>query len=329
MGSKTRNRNDLQYIGSQPNSLEFNDLSRVTSLFPFRVGDPAVRSLSTPTLGSFSSPFPLFATADAAYDYYGTLTNTNGGSTPPNNTAQINDRSIAANQVALDEAVANGSLPGSLIGKQRDLFTASAVLGYNYQYNSIVVGIEADFSYLGRNPDASFAAGAPVVIGVNPIPISIGGGDYITSNALIEGEGNSEARWLATVRGRFGFAFDRALVYATGGLAFGRVKSSATIAVSDSFLGVPTVDAVWSGSYSKTRVGWALGAGFQYAISENWSLKAEYLHYDLGKHSYTLNSVNPDNVLPYDSGDYAMTVRARARTSGDIVRVGLNYRFGG
>ncbi len=321
---KTRNTNDLHYTGTPQSSLEFKELSRWTW---GGLVDPAVRSLSKPTLGSLSAPIPLFATAKSPYGYYGALTNTNGGNTPPNKTAQINDRSIAANQAALNDAVAGGSLPGSLIGKQRDLFTAGAVLGYNYQHNSIIVGLEADFSYLGRNPDASFVARAPVVVGVNPLPISLGGGDYITSKALIEGEGNNEARWLATVRGRFGFAVDRALVYATGGLAIGRVKSAATIAVNDSFLGFPTVDAVWSGSYSKTRVGWALGAGFQYAVSENWSVKAEYLHYDLGKHSYTLNSVNPDSVLPYDSGDYAMTVRANARTSGDIVRVGLNYRF--
>ena len=319
---KSSNRNDLNYTGTEPNSLEFN---RVRRLSGFSLTDPAVRALSTPTLGSLSGPFPLFATGDTPYGYYGTFTNS---SNPTNNTAQINDRSLDANQAALDQALANGSLPRRLMGKQRDLFTGGAALGYNYQFNSIVVGLEADFSYLGRNSEASFAAGAPVVVGVNPSLISLGGGDYITSNALIEGEGNNEARWLATVRGRFGFAIDRALVYATGGIAIGRVNSAASIRVNDSFLGTPIVDAEWSGTFAKTRVGWALGAGFQYAVSENWSVKAEYLRYDLGKHSYALNSTNPDSVLPYDSGDYAMTIRVKARTAGDIFRVGLNYRFG-
>jgi outer membrane immunogenic protein len=103
--------------------------------------------------------------------------------------------------------------------------------------------------------------------------------------------------WLSTVRGRLGYSFDRLLPYVTGGLAFGNVKASVP-----GFAGA-----------SNTDVGWTVGGGLEYALAQNWSLKAEYLHADLGKFNCGLSCGGPatDNV----------SLRA------NIVRGGVNYRF--
>ena len=73
--------------------------------------------------------------------------------------------------------------------------------------------------------------------------------------------------WLATVRGRVGYAFDRFLPYITGGLAVGDIKAS-----RPGFAGG-----------DDTNVGWTVGGGLEFVIAGNWTAKAEYLYVDLGK----------------------------------------------
>ncbi|MEI9404447.1 outer membrane protein [Mesorhizobium argentiipisi] len=105
--------------------------------------------------------------------------------------------------------------------------------------------------------------------------------------------------WFGTVRARIGYTpIDRFLVYGTGGLAYGHEK------LDISGLGGP--------SFSKTRVGWTVGAGAEYAITNNWSLKSEYLYTDLGKATF-----NPGG------GGVGVDVKVPFHT----VRVGLNYKF--
>jgi outer membrane immunogenic protein len=103
--------------------------------------------------------------------------------------------------------------------------------------------------------------------------------------------------WLGTARGRLGYGgWSNWLPYVTGGLAFGGVKA--------------TNSAV--GSTSTTRLGWTIGAGLEYALFSNWSVKAEYLYVDLGKFNCTnCSATGVDNVTYHTS----------------IVRAGLNYRF--
>jgi outer membrane immunogenic protein len=177
-------------------------------------------------------------------------------------------------------------------------FTGGGQLGCNYQFDpNWVVGIEGDFNYLrgNRNQDFSFLFGT--------------GEDSF-------GTQQTSLRWLATVRGRFGYAWDRWFLYATGGLAIGDVKSS----LSGTAAG-PNLPSQYAGSYSADRAGWTAGAGFEYAFAERLSAKLEYLHFDLGTANYLVNLVSgPGTVL-------LSTWNASAKVSGDIVRVGLNYRF--
>ena len=103
--------------------------------------------------------------------------------------------------------------------------------------------------------------------------------------------------WLSTARGRVGYAYGRWLPYITGGLAVGNVQANAP---------------GFSGQ-TNTQVGWAAGAGVEYALSNNWSAKLEYLHVDLGRFDCNVNcgAAGTDNVSFRDN----------------LVRGGFNYRF--
>jgi outer membrane immunogenic protein len=111
--------------------------------------------------------------------------------------------------------------------------------------------------------------------------------------------------WTDTVRGRIGYAWDRVLFYGTAGAAF----------TGTSF---DICTAICLGD-SETRSGWVAGAGVEYAFWDNLSLKLEYLHADFG----TKNYIDPSVTIG------TATFDARGiRLTDDIVRVGLNYRFG-
>jgi outer membrane immunogenic protein len=170
-------------------------------------------------------------------------------------------------------------------------FTGGAQIGYNRQFDTLVLGVEADISKI--NADADLKANG-----------SFNGDAY--SLRLRE-----NLDWLSTVRGRVGVTpTSGTLLYVTGGLAVGKVSSTSN-------LDWPLTH--YDASESSTKAGWTAGGGVEYALTPNWSLKAEYLYYDLGKVSVTANSA-PKN-LDYQTGtDFDVT--------GNIVRAGLNYRFG-
>lgn len=180
----------------------------------------------------------------------------------------------------------------------RTSFTGGGQIGYNYQVGKWVWGVEADINYGGEgqtdNVNRPFAA--PLV------------GSFV--------HGVSERLdWFGTLRGRLGFTpADRVLLYATGGLAYGRVSSSSNL--------LATADGdTYIGSASSTRVGWTAGGGAEWALSNNWTVKAEYLYVDLGSFSYS----DPNVPLIFPGFTYQTDVTAREH----IVRLGLNYRFGG
>ncbi len=130
---------------------------------------------------------------------------------------------------------------------------------------------------------------------------------------------SSTTDWLWTLRPRVGFlVVPNLLVYATGGLALSEVHSS--FQFTDDYEG----GASAAGSLSGTRIGWTVGGGVEYALAQNWSIKAEYLYADLGRRTTTT-----DNLIAY-GGEYSY--RASAFTHSvdpriNIARVGVNYKF--
>ncbi|WP_332691414.1 outer membrane protein [Bosea sp. (in: a-proteobacteria)] len=197
-----------------------------------------------------------------------------------------------------------GLVPMSL-GSDADGFLGGGQIGYNYQIGRVVVGVEADLQYLDARQSSWQAATL----------------NNAFSSATITTTAQASVDWLGTLRLRAGYeVFDRTLVYATGGLAYGRTKNRTTITSTGFDDDGPFLGA-WSGSKHDNRVGWALGAGVEYAITNNLTLKGEYLYYDLGRTRYVVagNSNDPD--------DEFLGANARRKTHGHVVRAGLNWKF--
>jgi outer membrane immunogenic protein len=144
----------------------------------------------------------------------------------------------------------------------------------------------------------------------------------------------NSVNWLGTVRGRIGIAAAPKLIYGTGGLAYGGVNSSTGINQTILTIGGAGTNGTFpaSGNFAETRVGWTVGAGGEWMFTSNWSAKLEYLHYDLGSANYGTTvsnfAVAGGDILP-GTLLYALGQSSSTNFRGDIVRVGINYKFGG
>ena len=115
---------------------------------------------------------------------------------------------------------------------------------------------------------------------------------------------------------RAGWAFDRVLLYATGGVAFSHWSLNHTY--SD------TVDAVPVNiTTSTTRTGWTVGGGLEYALTNNWTVRGEYLYADFG----TFNNYLTQLSLAFVAGGSGFTVLHPEKLRENIARAGLNYKF--
>jgi len=196
-------------------------------------------------------------------------------------------------------------------------------IGYNWQAANWLFGIETDIQGVAsNNRSASFAAIVP-----NPNFPGFPQNYAATITRQLD--------YLGTVRGRVGFIANPAfLLYATGGLAYGGVRSSTTEAITVPLCagaGSPCTGASFN-SNSTTRAGWTVGGGGEWMFSPNWSVKGEYLYYDLGRVSYgtALNQFCTGAGCAVNGGLFASTTgTTTTRYNGHIVRVGVNYHFGG
>ncbi len=167
-----------------------------------------------------------------------------------------------------------------------------AHVGYNLQLSQFVVGLEGsvDGSSLSKTA-TGFVSANGVFPGFAP-PVSI------HSNVGVQG----------SVRGRIGYAWDRVLIYATGGVAFAGVDSNISTPLGFD-------------SASSTRVGWTVGGGLEYAITNNWSIRAEYRYSDFG-HS---------TVFANNSFNFPLLASVGAFENRHItenqVQVGFSYKF--
>lgn len=180
-------------------------------------------------------------------------------------------------------------------------FLGGGQVGYNMQFDRWVLGIEADF-------DGANISGNSQVTGVGVAQRN--GANGFATNFVRASE---KVDYIGTVRGRFGgLVTDDLLLYATGGLAYGRVTHSGQ------FHYATPVDYIVNDT--ATQVGWTVGAGLEYMFAPQWSLKGEYLYYDLGNHTATTNTGVLAINQPFRSQfDFA--------TRGSIVRAGLNYNL--
>ncbi len=161
-------------------------------------------------------------------------------------------------------------------------FVIGGTVGANYQVGSVVFGIEADGDWADASGFGTFTASALCA-----------GGCFTTSS------------WLSTVRGRAGYAFDRFLVYGTGGAAFGNVRAN--------FSNDPVTSSI--------EAGWTVGAGVEVAFARNWSAKAEYLFVNFADGSCTANCAIAD------ASGTAIVPNVAVKFNKSIVRGGINYKF--
>jgi outer membrane immunogenic protein len=156
---------------------------------------------------------------------------------------------------------------------------AGGQIGYNWQTGNFVLGAEADAAWsdiTGR-------------VSANAAGLALSAG--------------SKLEWFGTVRGRAGYAVDRFMVYATGGLAYGDTRTTASV----------TAPVLGTAAFAQTnrKVGWTVGGGFEYALWNNVSIKTEYLYLDLGT----------DAV--FTSPAFSISEHTTAHT----LKAGVNWRF--
>jgi outer membrane immunogenic protein len=183
------------------------------------------------------------------------------------------------------------TLPGGFAGGQSGLTERGSFLGgqigYNYELANVpfighaVVGVEVDSDWADINGSATVAT---------PVGPE-------TFGSRIENFGS--------LRGRLGYNFDRLLLYITGGPAYGTAKN---------YYSVPG----FSGSFMSSRLTLpfgAYGAGLEYALTNNWSIKAEYI--------YEYVRAGWDDYIPASTANIGFMTRATFHTA----RIGLNYKF--
>ncbi|HXW25538.1 MAG TPA: outer membrane beta-barrel protein [Xanthobacteraceae bacterium] len=181
---------------------------------------------------------------------------------------------------------------------------AGGYAGCDYQFaGGFVIGAVGDVQWASiRGGSAQYPnSGNPAFLAVTPAGTFVGGNsgvnDFYQTSANFEG----------SVRARIGYAFDRWLVYATGGIAWLRVDEHDVTESVIASQGLAT-------DYSSTRAGWTLGAGADYAITNNWIARAEYRYSDFGTFSYTTP------LFPAFNENHRITENQ--------VLFGIHYKFG-
>lgn len=177
-----------------------------------------------------------------------------------------------------------------------------AQVGYDLQLGSVVIGALADIAASGIDGKVEIRGGAD-------LPGLAG-----TAHAHI----GSKLEYLGTVRARAGMPMGSFMPYVTGGLAYGRLKSSAVLDYSGSS-GMGSGSDSFSFEDKTSHTGWTAGAGAEYAVTSNVYFGVEYLHAELGKKRIIGGSFD---VLD-EAGDGYLDVKPKL----DIVRAILNYHF--
>jgi outer membrane immunogenic protein len=286
----------------------------IAALIGAAAGDE-IRAADAPVAPAYKAP--ILAPA-ASYNWTGFYVGVNaGGSWGRSGTDVILDQPRTLRPpIEIPIGSASQALNGVLGGLQA---------GYNLQTNALVFGVEADIQLTGQKGDTRLPGTITTIAEVgcfaNPCPPPAP--PIVTTGTLGYAQ---RLPWFSTLRGRVGVTpADRWLVYATGGLTVGEIRTDASFtgpAAAACLAPGPCAPAPGSvaASFSQTKAGWVVGGGVEAALGGGWTGKLEYLHMDLGGIANSFAST----VDPFIG-----TFRASSRVTDDIVRVGVNYRFGG
>jgi outer membrane immunogenic protein len=246
-------------------------------------------------------PAPIYRKApvvvDPGYDWTGFYLGGNLGYS----WGRSSDTSSLTNGVGTPLFTSSGStnLDGVVGGGQ---------IGYNWQVQNWVWGLEGDIQGTGEKGSRGYTCGVAVCtppVGGFLALVLPGPAVPVTLSQKID--------WFGTVRGRVGIlATPRILFYATGGLAYGEVATNATIGA-----------ALSPFSATDTKAGYTVGAGIEGAIGGNWTAKLEYLYVDLGRVSGSFATTIPA------LGGGTLASNYSSRITDNVLRVGVNYKFTG
>jgi outer membrane immunogenic protein len=274
------------------------------------IGIAAVASLLATNASAADLPARVYTKAPvipvAVYDWTGFYIGLNGGYSWGNSSNTFT--------TTLPAFTASQKMNGWVFGGQA---------GYNWEFNrSWVLGIEGDIDATGQDGTATLPPNTTVTVVVPPP----GGAALPTRTTTTTTTGTFEDKlpWLGTLRARVGFLpTDGVMLYATGGLAVGEVKSTSSVTTTSTValsFGTPpgptAVSAITSAN--ATKAGWTVGAGIEGAIGGNWTAKLEYLYVDLGTVNNAFTGLGAFAPLTTSS-----------HVTDNIVKVGVNYRFGG
>lgn len=279
----------------------------LVSAFPAFSGDTAVKAPPYPA-PSWTG-FYFGANLGYGWGNPGTINPNGVGSSVPTGSLTFPDTltEIAADLAGLGPVSTNPQ--GPLGGVQ---------VGYNHQFSSLVLGVEADFSAASIEQSVTRT-------------ITAAGSSVLSTTTVLRAQ--ESLRSFGTLRGRIGFTpFPSLLLYGTGGLAYGQASVSLDIAQTGSCspcTSASVVDAFTPSfnSASTTLVGWTAGAGAEWAVAPHWSIKGEYLYYDLGTLSFsgaTITGTSPANGnIPF----FVVNMSPSAEFKGSLARIGFNYKF--
>ena len=167
-----------------------------------------------------------------------------------------------------------------------------------------MVGVEGDFDWAGLNNASPSLAVSP------------GSGGTATDGFMQ----HQNIHWLASIRGRLGYVWGPSLLYVTGGAASDERNNNLLVSTNTNVAGA----AASAASFSTTRSGWVVGAGYEWMITPNWIVRAEYLHY-----GFKGGDFNPVSVpCGFAPGNVCGVNVSSSNNNIDVVRLGLSYKFG-
>jgi outer membrane immunogenic protein len=163
--------------------------------------------------------------------------------------------------------------------------------GFTYQLGSVVAGVEGDIEAAGLKGEHRFA-------------------DLFDAGIVDTLDVETQINVQGSIRARLGFALERALIYATGGVAFANVENTYTATFNPAVPVAPDRE-----SFESTEWGWTLGAGLEYAVTDNLTGRVEYRY---TKFDTIRNAPSDDNPGPSFDNDVEQ----------HTLRAGVSYRFG-
>ncbi len=193
---------------------------------------------------------------------------------------------------------AYNTVPGDNWTFRTSGFVGGGQIGWNWWTNPLLFGVEADLGYLGLKGSGTAPAGCA----------------FFACDTVA----SVKSDFYATLRGRLGFTAGDVLFFVTGG---GIGINQRTSVVDNCFL-APCGGAITNAVDSSFRLGWTAGGGIEWHIpGTQWTVKGEWLYYDIGSRQLSAPAFLPPAIAP--SAPFLWNTKS----TGHLARLGFNWHF--